>query len=90
LHLTKSYRPDILNPVRNLSRYMKGTKGAHMVAMYQVMKNYIDTKNGLVSKPSWDGNNLAFVTIKEVSDSDFAINKICYVSGYATLCVEHQ
>ncbi len=34
LHMMKWSQPDILNPVRDLSRFMKEGSGAHMAAMY--------------------------------------------------------
>ena len=92
LHMMKWSRPDILNPVRDLSRFMKEASGAHMAAMYRVMKYCVGTPNrGLVLKPNatCDGNpNFDFV-IEEVSDSDFAKDPDtrCNVSGYAVfLC----
>jgi len=88
LHMMKWSRPDNLNPVRDLSRFMKVASGAHMAAMYQVRKYSVGTPNrGLVLKPNatWDGNpNFEFVT-EGVSSSDFAKNPDtrCSVSGYA-------
>jgi len=92
LHMMKWSRPDNLNPVRDLSRFMKVASGAHMAAMYQVRKYSVGTPNrGLVLKPNatWDGNpNFEFV-MEGVLDSDFAenANTRCSVSGYAVfLC----
>jgi hypothetical protein len=38
LHMMRWSRPDILNPVRKLSRHMKVAAPAHMKAMLQVLK----------------------------------------------------
>ena len=65
LHMMKWSRPDILNPVRDLSRFMKEASGAHMTAMYCIMKYCVGTPNrGLALKPNttWYGNpNFEFV-----------------------------
>jgi len=88
LHRMMWSKPDVLNPVRNLSRFMKEASGAHMAAMYQVMKFCVRTPNrGLVLKPNptWDGNPNFELVIEGVLDSDFAkdANTRCSVSGYA-------
>ena len=92
LHMMKWSRPEVLNAVRELSRFMVGAAYAHMKAMYCVMTYCVGTPNrGLLLKPNqkWDGNpNFEFI-ITGRSDSDYAkdIEKRRSVSGYSTfLC----
>ena len=59
LHMMKWTRPEILNAVRELSRFMTGATRAHMVALYCVMKYCVGTPNrGLLLMPdtAWDGD----------------------------------
>ena len=44
LYLTKHSRPDITNPVRELSKSMNGTTMAHVTEMYRVIKFVLETK----------------------------------------------
>jgi hypothetical protein len=88
LHTAKWTRPDILNPVRDLSRYMSGASQAHMTAMKRVMKYLVGTPNrGLVLHPrrKWDGSKGFKFRITGKSDSDYAKDpdKNRSVSGYA-------
>jgi len=92
IHLMKWSHVVGLNPVRELSQFMKEANGAHVAAMYCAMKYCVGTpEQGLLLKPNcvWDGNpNFEFV-IHGVSDSDFAKDPLMCksVSGYATfLC----
>ena len=91
LHLMKWSRPEVMNSVRELSRFMTGATTAHMKAMYRVMKYCLGTRNkGLTLKPNckWDGDpNFEFV-ITGHSDSDYAKDESRRsVSGYSTfLC----
>jgi hypothetical protein len=92
LHMMKWTRPEILNAVRELSRFMSGAAAAHMKAMYRVMNYCVATpKRGLLLKPNmkWNGDpNFEFV-IKGRSDSDYAKDpeRRRSVSGYSTfLC----
>jgi hypothetical protein len=89
LHMMKWSRPEILNSVREVSRFMSGANGAHMAAMFRVMKYCLATPNrGLFLKPDskWDGDpNFEFV-ISGRSDSDYAKDPETRrsVSGYST------
>jgi hypothetical protein len=60
LHLMKWSRPDdVLNSVRELSRFMTGATTSHLKAMYRVMTYCVGTKEtGLTLKPDckWDGD----------------------------------
>jgi hypothetical protein len=58
LHMMCWSCPEILNAVRELSRYMSGASMAHVKAMHQVMKYCIGKlEHGLLLKPDckWDG-----------------------------------
>ena len=53
LHLMKTSRPDVLNAVRELSRFMSGATQKHMTSMFRVMKYCLGTpKRGLMLKPN--------------------------------------
>jgi hypothetical protein len=90
--MMKWTRPDTLNAVRELSRFMSGATMAHLTAMYRVMKYCVCTpERGLVLKPTekWDGNPNFEFTVAGRSDSDYAKDpdKRRSVSGYSTfLC----
>jgi len=92
LHMMKWTRPDILNAVRELSRFMSGATLAHLSAMKRAMRYCIGTPNrGLLLKPdkAWNGDpNFEFV-VSGRSDSDYAKDpdRRRSVSGYsAFLC----
>jgi hypothetical protein len=88
LHLVKWSRPDILNSVRELSRFMTGANLAHLKAMLRVLHFIVGTpKRGLVLKPEgvWDGSqNYEFIVTGQ-ADSDYATHTEGRrsVSGYA-------
>jgi hypothetical protein len=90
LHMMKWTRPEILNAVRELSRFMAGATRAHMKAMYRVMNYCVATPNrGILLKPNmkWDGDpNFEFV-VSGRSDSDYAKDpeRRRSVSGYSTM-----
>jgi len=89
LHLMKWTRPDILNAVRELSRFMSGATLAHLNAMYRVMRYCIATpERGLLLKPDtvWDGDPDFEFVISGRSDSDYAKDpdRRRSVSGYST------
>jgi Reverse transcriptase (RNA-dependent DNA polymerase) len=74
IHLTKWSRPDILNAVRELARYMGSCNSDHLEAMRRCMSYLLNTeKRGLVLKPIgvWGGRNHVFI-ITGRSDSNFA------------------
>ena len=75
LHMMRWTRPDILNAVQDLSRYMSGAVKAHMVAMKRVMKYCVNTpKRGLLLKLSseWDGNPAFEFEICGMADLEYA------------------
>ena len=92
LHMVKWSRPECMNRVRELSRFMgEGTYG-HMHAMLRTMKHCISKPTrGLTLKPSmtWNGDrNFEFV-VRGKSDSDYAkcTDTRKSISGYCTyLC----
>ena len=74
IHLSKWSRPDILNAVRELARYMSTPTTKHVDAMMRCMSYVLNTpKRGLVLKPNvdWGGRYHVFV-ITGRSDSNFA------------------
>ena len=75
LHMMRWSRPDILNAVRELSRYMTGATPAHMKAMLRVMKYCVGSpERGWTLKPTrkWDGSAKHMFIISGLSDSDYA------------------
>jgi hypothetical protein len=92
LHMMKWTRPEILNAVRELSRFMTGATQEHMKAMCQTLKCCVGTPNrGLLLKLTmkWDGNPDFEFIVNGRSDSDFAKapERQRSVSGYSTfLC----
>jgi hypothetical protein len=90
LHMMRWSRPEILNPVRELSRYMKTASDAHMQALYRVLKYCVATpKRGLLLKPTgiWDGDPNYEFRIEGVSDSNYATDTTNRrsVTGYSVL-----
>jgi hypothetical protein len=85
-------RPEILNAVRELSRFMMGATLAHMKEMYHAMKYCVGMPNhGLLLKPNekWDGDPNFEFTVRGRLDSNFAKDPERHrsVSGYSTfLC----
>ena len=71
LYLVKHSRPDIANPVRELSKVLDGTTPAAMKEMYQVIKYVLDTQGkGLRIEPIFgDSGPWDLVCY---SDSDYA------------------
>ena len=73
LYLTKHSRPDICNPVRELSKTMDAPAPVHLTEMYKVIRHVLSTKgHGLKFELRKDIKKLA---LKALSDSDFASNK---------------
>jgi hypothetical protein len=59
LHMMRWSRPECLNSVQELSRFMQGVMQAHVKDMHRVMKCCVGTPNrGIFLKPNviWDGN----------------------------------
>ena len=79
LHLAKWSRVDVLNRVRELSRFMTSPKKSHMKAMLRCMRYIVDTPDrGLLLKPTrmWDGKDKAFqFKISGMADADYATDK---------------
>ena len=73
LYLTKHSRPDITNPVRELSKSMDGASMAHVTEMYRVINFVLEMKRlGLRMVPIFkDG----IWKLEALSDSDFANDK---------------
>jgi hypothetical protein len=90
LHLTKWSRPDMKNAVRELTRFMMRTLGAHEVALKRAMEYCVSTRErGWLLKPSgtWNGRDKGHkFKIHGYSDSDYAKDPETRrsVSGYAT------
>jgi hypothetical protein len=92
LHVMKWTRPDVLNAVRELSRFVSNPTEAHKKAMLRVMKYCVETPNrGLLLKPNkkWNGNPEFEFVVTGRADSDYAKDpdRRRSVSGYSTfLC----
>ena len=73
LYLTKHSKPDITNPVRELSKSIDGASMAHVTEMCRVINFVLETKTlGLRMVPIFkDG----IWKLEALSDSDFATNK---------------
>ena len=75
LYLTKHSRPDICNPVRELSKNMDAPAPAHLKEMYKLIRFVLSPKDfGLkfkLIKSKW--------VLKALSDSDFASDKETYI-----------
>ena len=82
LYLTKHSRPDITNPVRELSKSVDGASMAHGAEMYRVINFVLEMKTlGLRMVPTFkDG----IWKLEPLSDSDLANDKDTsyYVYGY--------
>ena len=76
LYLVKHSRPDLSNPVRNLTKTLSGATKAALKEMFRVIKFVLDTETlGLKIEPKlFEGNKLIF-TLKGYSDSDWAGDK---------------
>jgi hypothetical protein len=91
LHLAKWSRVDILNRVRELSKYMTKPRESHFKAMLRVMKYVANTpERGLFLSPKrqWDGKDREFLfEVTGYADADYAADKETRrsVSGYCTL-----
>ena len=80
LYLTKHSRPDITNPVRELSKGMDGASMAHVTEMYRVINFVLETKTlGLRMVPIF---NDGIWKLEALSDSDFANDKDTRYSVY--------
>ena len=81
LYLTKHSRPDICNPVRELSKTMDAPAPAHLKEMYKLIRFVLSTKDyGLKFKLI---KSIRKWVLKALSDSDFASDKETRISVYA-------
>ena len=85
LYLTKYSRPDICNPVRELSKTMDAPAPVHLKDMYKVIRYVLSTKEyGLMFELRKDMKKWA---LNALSDSDFATDKetrIMYLDTLST------
>ena len=80
LYLTKHSRPDISNPVRELSKIMDAPAPAHLKEMYKLIRFVLATKDhGLKFKLM---KSMRKWVLKALSDSDFASDKETRISIY--------
>ena len=80
LYLTKHSRPDICNPVRELSKTMDAPAPVHLKEMYKVIRFVLSTKDhGLKIELKKDMKRWA---LKALSDSDFASDKETRISVF--------
>ena len=80
LHLTKHSRPDICNPVRELSRKMDAQVPVHLKEMYKVIRHVLSTRgHGLKFEQRKDIMKWA---LKALSDNDFASDKEARISVF--------
>ena len=80
LYLMKHSRPDICNPVRELSKTMDAPAPAHLKEMYNVIRHVLSTKgHGLKFELNKDMIKWA---LKALSDSDFASDKETRISVF--------
>ena len=83
LHLTKHSRPDICNPVRELSKTMDATVLVHLKEMYKVTRPVLSTK-GYGLKFELRKDNIKWA-LKALSDSDFASDKETRISVFGSI-----
>ena len=80
LHLTKHNRPDICNPVRDLSKTMDAPAPVHLKEMHKIIRYVLSTKDyGLKFELRKDMRKWA---LKALSDSDFASDKETRISVF--------
>ena len=80
LYLTKHSRPDICNPVRELSKTMDAPAPAHLKEMYKAIRRVLSTKGyGLKFELRKDIKKWA---LKALSDSDFPSDKETRISVF--------
>ena len=80
LYLTKHSRPDITNPVMELSKSMDGASVAQVTEMYRVIHFVLETKIlGLRMVPTFKDD---IWKLEALSDSDFANDKDARYSVY--------
>ena len=90
LYLTKHSRPDICNPVRELSKPMDAPVPVHLKEMYNVIRHVLSTRgHGLKYELRKDIKKWA---LKVLRDTDFASDKETRISvfGYIIYFCESQ
>ena len=80
LFLTKHRRPDICNPVRELSKTMDAPAPVHLKEMYKVIRHVLSTK-GYGRKFELRKDMIKWA-LKALSDSDFASDKETRISVF--------
>lgn len=68
-------RPEVLNSVRECSKFMSGAVGRHLEAMKSIMQYVVSTPNrGLMLCPNavWDGSPEFLIVVEGWSDSEYA------------------
>ena len=86
LYLTKHSRPDICNPVRELSKTMDAPTPAHLKEMYNVIRDVLST-NGYGLKFELRKDIIKWA-LKALSDSDFASDKETRISVFGYIIYE--
>ena len=90
LYLTNHSRPDICNPVRELSKTMDAPAPVHLKEMYKLIRFVLSTKDhGLKFELM---KNIRKWALKALNESDFASDKETRISifGYIIYFVEFQ
>ena len=83
LYLMKHSRPDISNPVRELSKTMDAPAPVHLKEMYKLIRFVLSTKDyGLKFKLI---KSIRKWVLKALSDSDFASDKETRISVYGSV-----
>jgi hypothetical protein len=75
LHMMRWSRPDVLNAVRECSKFMSGAWENHMAAMQRIMRYVVNTAaRGLKLCPNaeWDGSQDFLFELEGWSDSEYA------------------
>jgi Reverse transcriptase (RNA-dependent DNA polymerase) len=77
LQFANKTRPDLANPVRDLSTFMDKATPAALKEIFRIMKYVSNTPEmGLKLQPKFDASNLKNWTLKLYSDSDWVASKI--------------
>ena len=80
LYLTKHSRPDICNPVRELSKTMDAPAPVHLKEMFKVIRYVLSTKEHGLKFELRKG--MKMWALKALSDSDFASDKETRISVF--------
>ena len=90
LYLTKHSRPDICNPVRELSKTMDAPSPVHLKEMYKLIRFVLSRKDYVLKLELM--KNIWKWKLKALSDTDFASDKETRISiyGYIMYFLEFQ